>query len=112
MKKALILISAAVMVVSISVTSAFAANNGSGQNFVDADRDGICDNRDMYQQSGTPQNVGGKNFVDADNNGICDNAGKKAGCCYTDTDNDGICDTYAANKGARQGNGFRGGRNK
>ena len=73
MKKALILILAAVLAVSICVTSAFAANNGNvGQNLVDADRDGICDYRETYQQS-----VGGKNFVDADNNGICDNAGKR-----------------------------------
>lgn len=108
MKKALILILAAVLAVSICVTSAFAANNGNvGQNLVDADRDGICDNRETYQQS-----VGGKNFVDADNNGICDNAGEKAGCRFTDTESGGICDTYAVNKGARQGNGFCGGRNK
>lgn len=62
MKKIVVSILAAVMVVSIIVTSAFAANNGAGQN-----------------------------FVDADGNGICDNTGTGVRCRYTDTDNDGIC---------------------
>lgn len=112
MKKRIVSILAAVMIASIGATSAFAASNGAGQNFVDADHDGICDNRGTDQQSGTAQNAGGGNFVDADGDGICDHAGTEARCRYVDADHDGICDTYAANQGARQGNGFRGGRSK
>ncbi len=48
----------------------------------------------------------GRGFVDADSDGICDYAG--SACRYIDLDGDGICDNY----GARQGRGFRGGRNR
>lgn len=42
-----------------------------GQNFVDEDGDGICDNKGSCQQNGEC----GKNFVDEDGDGVCDNKG-------------------------------------
>ncbi len=42
---------------------------GMGQNWVDADGDGACDN---YQNGGLGQGQG-QNWVDADGDGVCDN---------------------------------------
>ena len=44
MKKALFRIFAAAIVLSMTVTTAFAAEPRGGRYFVDADGDGICDN--------------------------------------------------------------------
>ncbi|MDU5209327.1 MAG: hypothetical protein E6441_08675 [Clostridium sp.] len=67
MKKTLIGILTTVMVLSIGVTSAFAVSSRAGENFVDADGNGICDNYDEKQ------NINGKNYIDEDNDGVCDN---------------------------------------
>ncbi len=61
-KKITLTVTALVLVAALSTMAAFAAGNGYG-NFVDADNDGVCDNR------------GNGNFVDADNDGVCDNRG-------------------------------------
>ena len=44
----------------------------SGDNFVDADGDGVCDN--MGSGTGT-----GTNYADADGDGVCDNMGSGTG---------------------------------
>lgn len=44
--------------------------NTSGRNFVDKNKDGICDN-----VGNRNKNAKGRNFVDKNNDGICDNRG-------------------------------------
>lgn len=63
MKRVLTGIVATALVLSLGVTSAFAAGWGHGLNYVDADGDGVCDNC----------TGGGRYFVDADGDGVCDN---------------------------------------
>ena len=67
MKRILITLISAAMVTAIAAgsTLAFSAKenkNGNSVGYVDADNDGVCDNRNS-----------GKGFVDADNDGVCDN---------------------------------------
>ena len=56
-----------------------------GVNFVDADGDGVCDNRGDGACAG---------FVDSDGDGVCDNYanGACAGAGFVDADGDGVCD--------------------
>ena len=69
--------------------AAGALQKGSGQNFVDADNDGICDNYAVGQATGqeTGQETAsslnrGQNYVDEDNDGVCDNLGTGQGRQY------------------------------
>lgn len=59
----------------------------------------------------------GTGFVDADNDGICDNKPAPASCNgadFTDEDGDGFCDNRAErqNRQCAKGNGFHCGRNR
>lgn len=102
MKKLLIGIAAMTFTVSIGTTTAFAAGNGWGRNFIDADNDGICDN------CGLGMCAMGAGFVDADGDGICDNYGTdryRRGIGFVDADGDGICDNITAGM-PRNGAGF------
>ncbi|MCI8454832.1 MAG: hypothetical protein HFE84_09495 [Lachnospiraceae bacterium] len=110
MTKALAGILTAATVLSIGITTAFAACPGAGRNFVDADGNGVCDNYESICS-----------YVDTDNDGICDNCGACHGNCpsqnesgrsYMDVDGDGICDNYTAGRARGRGNGFRGGCNR
>lgn len=58
MKKILMGTAIAALVLTVGVTGAFAAG---GRNYVDANGDGICDNRGNYCR-----------FVDTDGDGVCD----------------------------------------
>lgn len=95
-KKAAAGVLAAVMMLSIGSTSAFAAGRGCGRNFKDADGDGVCD----YAGSVCT-------YVDLDNDGICDNCSvsglshKGCGSNYVDADGDNICDNYGTRQGRR-----------
>ena len=123
MKRVLVGIMAA-LVLAAGTTSSFALNSETmtteiGQNFADADGDGICDNTvsslryidangdgvcdnlGTYQRSGANGNSGnsansnggsrsGRNYVDADGDGVCDNNGSS--CRYVDANGDGVCD--------------------
>ena len=87
MKKLRGLTVALTMAVAFSTcsTAAFAAGPAYCGNYVDADGDGICDNRGMNGRGGR--------YVDADGDGICDNRGTNGcGGKYVDADGDGICD--------------------
>ena len=57
-----------------------------GQNYVDEDNDGVCDNYDPSRTTGRGMGVArngrGRNFVDADGAGICDNLGTGQGRQY------------------------------
>jgi hypothetical protein len=85
--------------------------NENRQNYVDADGDGVCDNRGTGNcGNGNGQN--GQNYVDADGDGVCDNRGTgncgngngQNGQNYVDADGDGVCDNY----GTGNGNGGNG----
>lgn len=92
MKKMRIVALSAAVVLTLGITTAFAAG---GRNYVDANGDGVCDNY------GTGR---GAYYVDADGDGVCDNRG--ANCLYVDADGDGVCDNY----GTGLGGGHHGGR--
>lgn len=47
--------------------------------------------------------AGGRSFVDANGDGICDNRGTGRGVCYVDADGDGVCDNYGAGRWAGRG---------
>ena len=132
MKKAISILLMMVMVLSISVTTVL-AEMAQGANFVDENKDGVCDlcvgtgaNNDGIcdncMNNGTrPMDGTGKqlrrgnaasgnrqsNFVDANGDGVCDNAASNQhGSRFIDANGDGICDNRT-NSG-RRGNGTRG----
>ena len=51
--------------------------------------------------------AGERHFVDANGDGICDNRGTGRGCWYVDADGDGVCDRYGTGLGCRSGRGCR-----
>lgn len=115
MKKTLVGILMAAMVLSVGATSAFAAGRGCGRGH------GHGRNHVNVTASGAGGNyTGACNFVDADNDGICDNCNTYHGNCpsgsgcgqnYVDADGDGVCDNYASG-GQGQGRGRGCGRNR
>jgi hypothetical protein len=58
-------------------------------NFVDKDKNGVCDNRESKMKTGK-----GANFVDKNGNGVCDNKGKN-------------CINGGKGKGNCNGNGYK-----
>ena len=74
MRKALLGIMAAAVILSLESTTALAAGPGCGRYYGDADGDGICDNYAVGQGRG-------RYYIDADGDGICDNyTTGRAGC--------------------------------
>lgn len=57
--------------------------------YVDANKDGICDNYAERKDCA---------YVDADKDGICDNYDGTKGCAFVDKNKDGICDNYEEHK--------------
>lgn len=96
MKRALIGVLAAAIVLSAGMVTAFGVEPANGCYFVDADGDGICDNRGSCGWGGGQGAGCGMGFVDADGDGICDNY--TAGQCRGN------------GRGSGQGGAFRGGR--
>ena len=92
MKKIMVGILTSVLIFAVCASSAFAAAPEKGDNFVDANEDGICDNYNSASGNG-----GG--FTDEDNDGICDNRGNGGGQGnhrnFVDANEDGICDNYS-----------------
>lgn len=128
-RKVSLAVVAAALVLALGATPAFARGNGSAQRgtqrqlrsstatrYVDADGDGICDNRGTNFVDADGDGVRdcrGVNFIDTDGDGICDNRGTGAG--FVDADGDGVCDNYGTyghhgGTGNGSGNGYRGGR--
>ena len=68
---------AAVLCLLTAGGAAMACGHGRGLNYVDADRDGVCDNRTTSVCR-----------YDADGDGVCDHCGGG----YVDANGDGICD--------------------
>ena len=78
-------------------------------NFVDNNKNGICDNKEAKQATGH-----GKNFVDKNGDGICDNHQNcKAGQCNQNCSKEGKGNCAKQGKGncAKQGKGYCGGNN-
>ena len=69
-------------------------------NFVDNNKDGICDNRQSQKPAKT---VKGQNFVDKNNDGVCDNRQNK---------NNGYCCGKGRGNGRQYRHGWRNGNNK
>ena len=91
MKRILLGVLAAGIVLSIGATTVFASgmHNGQGNAFC---LSGVC-------QTGSCSN-----YVDADGDGLCDNCDGSHGACqtgsctnYVDADGDGLCDNHSAN---------------
>lgn len=90
-KKTVLGILAASMVLSTGTATTFAARTGCGDYYVDANGDGICDNR----------------------------GSSKRNCRFTDKNKDGVCDSCdnrgngnTKGNGRKHGNGCRNGRGK
>lgn len=93
------------LVLAVCITGAFAAHGGfgrgsgtclsSGQNFIDEDGDGLCDN---WAGGGSGRCGNGQGFIDEDGDGLCDNCGTQCvgGRNFIDQDGDGVCDNWAS----------------
>lgn len=81
MKRVLTGILILILVLALCMATAYAVGPRRGRNYVDTDRDGVCD-------------LAGSqcNWQDANGDGICDNCGRNpVGCLgYADQDGDGI----------------------
>ena len=119
MKRIVLGVLAAGIILTIGATTAFAAgvhggrargaetgiclSDGACSMYVDADEDGICDN--CASDHGVCLNNGNcDNYADADGDGICDNCASGHSAClnsgscgnYVDADGDGVCDNQGA----------------
>lgn len=93
------------LVLAVCITGAFAAHGGfgrgsgtclsSGQNFIDEDGDGLCDN---WAGGGSGRCGNGPCFIDQDGDGLCDNCGTQCvgGRNFIDQDSNGLCDNWAS----------------
>ena len=116
-KKILAGILIGLVVLAVGATSAFAAGTG-GWHHLSGGR-GSCDGTGICTNCGST-GCHGSCYVDADNDGICDNRDTAAcancgsancdGTCYADADNDGVCDNQSAVRlGWHAGNNSSGG---
>lgn len=105
MKKTLVGILTAAMVLFVGAAGAFAAGKGTGSNFVDADDNGICDRAESICR-----------YVDADNDGICDHCGAYPHSGASKNNFSGAgggCHNHAGDhQGAGRRNGFCGKHNR
>ena len=91
MKRILLGVLAAGIVLSIGATTVFASGMHDGQG-------------NAFCLSGVCQTSSCSNYVDADGDGLCDNCDGSHGACqtgsctnYVDADGDGLCDNHSAN---------------
>ena len=91
MKRILLGVLAAGIVLFIGATTVFASGMHDGQG-------------NAFCLSGVCQTSSCSNYVDADGDGLCDNCDGSHGACWTDgcsnyvdTDDDGLCDNHSAN---------------
>ena len=94
--------------------------NVDGPNYVDSDKDGVCDyygGGSMMRRGGGAgrMGAGSENFVDADGDGVCDNVGLQGTGAgpnaenFVDEDGDKVCDNYETRTPLRDGSGRQGG---
>ena len=72
-KKTMLGIFAAGMVLFIGTAMAFAGSHRGGRYHRNFGNDGICGNRSVCAEENFCQNINGKRFMDTNNDGICDN---------------------------------------
>jgi hypothetical protein len=79
MKKMFKYMAAMVIVGMIFGTAAIGQTAATGKNYVDKDKNGICDNRTVSKSN----SGSGRNFTDANKDGVCDNRQGvgKGKCC-------------------------------
>lgn len=73
MKKITKILFAVMLMVSVTVTGAVAANGNPGTNYTDKNGDGICDWYKSGCNSVREAGEKGQNFVDENGDGACDN---------------------------------------
>lgn len=111
MKRLLAGILAAALMATAGVVGVSAAGRGmqgaqAGARYVDANNDGVCDNRGTGLGAGLGA---GCLFTDADGDGVCDTCGRLH-CRFVDANNDGVCDNRGTGLG--MGRGACGGRGR
>lgn len=116
-KKAVIGVLAAVVIMSVGAISVFAVGPGRGQgsrqNYVDNDGDGVCDNYTGSVQVSKQEEALETEQVPEQEVIVENGQGTGRGQNFVDNDGDGICDNYAGGgQGNGQGNRFRGGRGR
>ncbi len=115
MKRILMKVFTVIMILSIGTTSVFAAGRGRRRNFVDTDKNGVCDFAyiDAGRDGVCDFAEESHRYIDVNLDGICDNCvcQNKHGTYFTDADGDGICDNCLGQKTGRDC-GFRGGCNR
>lgn len=106
MKKFMSILLVAMLI--LSATAALASDAPHGSNFIDENKDGVCDLFAAGKSYGT-----GLGFVDADGDGVCDNCanvrqarGRGLRQRFVDENGDGVCDLLAAGKAFGRGRGF------
>jgi len=81
MKRALKFTAVVIFAGMLFSTTTIGQTTNTGKNFVDKDKNGICDNRDVKQDNAAK----GRNYSDANNDGVCDNRAVsnkgKGKCC-------------------------------
>lgn len=83
---------AAMLIAGLLISTAAFSQSTNGRNFVDKDKNGVCDN----QKNVKARSANGRNFVDANADGVCDNQAAGQG--------------KGKGKGNGQGCRYRGGR--
>ena len=98
MKKAVIGMFAAIIILSFGTVSALAAGPGRDRSFTDADRNWICDFAGAACRRADQEST----------RGSCGVCLQKYGECFADADGDGVCDNYSGQRRGL-GQGFHGG---
>jgi hypothetical protein len=106
MKKFLTILLVAAL--ALSTIAALASDAPHGSNFIDENKDGVCDLFAAGKSYGA-----GLGFVDANGDGVCDNCanvrqarGRGSRQRFVDENGDGVCDLLAAGKSYGAGLGF------
>ncbi len=88
---------------NVSKTGSSNVSPKRGYNYIDKNKDGICDNRQVSKNN---QSGKGRNFVDKNNDGICDNrqGNNTVNCCGK-----GYCHEKGNGKGCQHRHGWRNG---
>jgi hypothetical protein len=106
MKKFLTILLVAAL--ALSTIAALASDAPHGSNFIDENKDGVCDLFAAGKSYGA-----GLGFVDANGDGVCDNCanvrqarGRGSRQRFVDENGDGVCDLLAVGKAFGKGRGF------
>lgn len=99
---------AAMVVGSIGISTAYAASETRGINFVDEDGDGICDYCGIGSRDGSGRQMGRGRMMGGGQGG----KGKGMSENYIDADGDGVCDNFTNRPMDGSGNKMGRGKNR